>query len=156
MAIRSYKDLDVWKLSVAFVTKIYACTKEFPREELYGITSQIRRAAVSIPSNIAEGNAKRSTRDYIRFLNIVRGSLAELDTQLIIAHNLGYLSDAKAKQLAEDIDHISRKVFTMRKRLDDYVLKTGGLKTNSATGHSEALPASLIPDQDLPENIFEE
>lgn len=80
MAIQSYRDLDVWKKSVALVTDVYQATALFPKEEVYGLTSQIRRSAVSIPSNIAEGRGKRGTRDFVRFLNIAYGSLCELET----------------------------------------------------------------------------
>lgn len=110
MSVRSYKDLDVWKRGVTFVTQIYACTKSFPREEIYGITSQIRRSAVSIPSNIAEGHAKRSTWDFIRFLNIAYGSIAELETQIIIACNLGYLSEAEKLKILTECSELGRMI----------------------------------------------
>lgn len=91
MPVRSYRDLKVWQHSKALTLAIYQATQTFPSEERFGLTSQMRRCAVSIPSNIAEGNA-RSTRDYLRFIDIAQGSLAELETQLEIAHDLGYLS----------------------------------------------------------------
>ncbi|HAX91351.1 MAG TPA: four helix bundle protein [Rhodospirillaceae bacterium] len=106
--VQSYKDLEVWKKSVSLVTEIYAVTKGFPREEIYGLTSQIRRSAVSIPSNIAEGRAKRSTKDYIRFVNISYGSMAELETQLIIGNNLGYLNQDRLGELLEKLSEIGR------------------------------------------------
>ena len=89
--ITGHKDLDVWKKSMGLVLDVYKATQEFPAHELYGLTSQIRRSAVSIPSNIAEGAARNSNKDFIRFCYISLGSLAELDTQLIIAHELGYI-----------------------------------------------------------------
>ena len=92
MSIKSYRDLEVWKKSVQLVTEIYSITTHFPKEEIYGLTNQIKRCAVSVPSNIAEGRGKRGTREFIRYLNIAYGSLAELETQLIISCNLGFLS----------------------------------------------------------------
>lgn len=91
-AINSYRDLIVWQKSMKLVTEIYAATKLFPAEELYGLTSQIRRSAISIPSNIAEGYGRNSTGDYKRFLHIAAGSIFELLTQIEIASNLKYLT----------------------------------------------------------------
>lgn len=96
-----HKDLDVWKKSIELVTEIYSITANFPNEEKYGIVSQIRRAAVSIPSNIAEGCARFSDKENLRFLDIARGSLAELETQLIISKNLGFIdSDNLIKKIS--------------------------------------------------------
>ncbi len=93
MKLTGHKDLDVWKKSMALVLDVYKNTQNFPSHELYGLTSQIRRSAVSIPSNIAEGAARNSDKDFIRFCYISLGSLAELETQLIIAHQLKYLEN---------------------------------------------------------------
>lgn len=84
----NFKELLVWQKSINFVTEIYEVTNNFPKDEMYGLTSQIRRASISIPSNIAEGNSRRSVADYLQFLKIARGSCAEVETQLIIAQNL--------------------------------------------------------------------
>ncbi|MDD5587030.1 MAG: four helix bundle protein [Alphaproteobacteria bacterium] len=108
MTIKSYKDLDVWNKSVELVATIYTLTKTFPKDELYSLTSQMRRAAISIPSNIAEGRAKPTTRDFMRFLSIAIGSAAELETQLIIAERLGYLSQDRLHTLSENVNHIER------------------------------------------------
>ena len=89
--MKTHKDLDVWKKSVSLVTSIYEVTKTFPKDEIYGITNQIRRSAVSIPSNIAEGSARKGEKEFIQFLYISLGSMAELETQLIIANNLKYV-----------------------------------------------------------------
>jgi len=108
MEILSYRDLIVWQKTMELVTAIYSKTCEFPNEEKYGLTMQIRRCAVSVPSNIAEGYGRNSTPDYIRFLNIARGSLYELQTQLEIAVNLGYLKDAIYKDLLQSINEVER------------------------------------------------
>jgi four helix bundle protein len=108
MSIQSYKDLEVWQRAMRFVTDVYELTKAFPKEELYGLTSQIRRSAVSIPSNIAEGRTKRSTREFIRFVNIACGSAAELETQLTISQNLNYASHADLNKMIEELTNIAR------------------------------------------------
>jgi four helix bundle protein len=89
----THKDLDVWKASIALVTEIYKATLQFPRSELFGLVSQMRRSAVSISSNIAEGAARKSDKEFLRFLYIALGSYSELETQLIISRNLNYLSN---------------------------------------------------------------
>jgi four helix bundle protein len=88
-----HKELNVWKESVEMVTDIYNITKKFPKEEQFGLTNQIRRAAVSIPSNIAEGAARNSNKEFRQFLYIALGSLSELETQLIISNNLNFTQD---------------------------------------------------------------
>ncbi len=88
---RKHQELKVWQEAMSLVKDIYRVTKEFPREEIYALTSQMRRAAVSIPSNIAEGAARTGNREFLQFLSIARGSLSELETQLIIAGELNYL-----------------------------------------------------------------
>lgn len=91
----NYKDLVVWQKSIAFVSDIYVLTKNFPQDERFSLVDQMRSAAVSIPSNIAEGHARKSSADFARFLRISYGSAAELETQLIIANNLQYLTDSE-------------------------------------------------------------
>jgi len=88
MKVRNYQELIVWQRAMDLVEEIYKATKEFPREELYALTSQIRRAAVSIPSNIAEGQGRRTTADFLRHLSIAYGSLREVETQALIARRL--------------------------------------------------------------------
>jgi four helix bundle protein len=107
--VKTYRDLLVWQKAMIFVTDIYQTTRAFPREELYGLTSQMRRCAVSIPSNIAEGYGRNSTSDYIRFLQIASGSLYELQTQLEISANLEYLD----KNDRERLDSLSREIERM-------------------------------------------
>ena len=113
----SYRDLRCWSASLDLAADIYELSARFPRREAFGLTSQMRRAAVSVPSNIAEGNARASTREFLRFLGIARGSLAELDTQLIIAERLGYstptiLHDAKSR-----VDVVGRMVKRLEQAL---------------------------------------
>ena len=100
--IQSFRDLHVWQRSIQLSVSIYRLTKDFPREEIYGITSQMRRSAVSVPSNIAEGNGRLSTGEYRQFLGIARGSNFELQTQLEIARALG-LGDSKMLEEAEGL-----------------------------------------------------
>ncbi|MGE3622555.1 MAG: four helix bundle protein [Bdellovibrionales bacterium] len=108
MTMQSYKDLDVWRRSMGLVESVYLLTKQFPKEELYILTSQIRRAAISVPSNIAEGRSKRSTRDYMRFVHISYGSMAELETQLMISQRLGYASQDRIEPIIAEIGEIGR------------------------------------------------
>lgn len=111
----NHKDLDAWKLSIDLVTEIYKKTKEFPKEELYGLTSQIRRCAVSIPSNIAEGSARQSDKELIQFLYIALGSCAELETQLIISENLYYITEAKS--ISDQLTTIKKTILGLIKYL---------------------------------------
>ena len=91
--MKTHKDLDVWKDSMDLVVQIYQITRGFPRDELYGLTSQIRRAAVSVPANISEGSARHYTPEFIRFLRIAQGSLAEFETLLQISSKLHYFEN---------------------------------------------------------------
>jgi len=104
----NFKELLVWQKSINFVTEIYELTNDFPKNEMYGLVSQIRRASISIPSNIAEGNSRRSVADYLQFLKIARGSCAEVETQLIIAQNLKFLNEEHYLKLNQDIIEISK------------------------------------------------
>ncbi len=119
MAESSYIKLDVWQKSMDMVASIYSATKSFPKEELYTLTSQIRRAAISIPSNIAEGRAKRTTREYMRFINIACGSTAELETQIRIGDRLGYLSRENADVLLEQTSCIGRMLNKLYSSLEN-------------------------------------
>lgn len=110
----THKDLDVWKLGIDLVERTYSLTKSFPKEEIYGLTSQIRRSAVSISSNIAEGAARNSKKEFLQFLYISLGSLSELETQLIIAQRLGYLTGS---ELFELIEVIRRKLVNFIKHI---------------------------------------
>jgi len=106
--IDSYQDLDVWKQSKALVRDIYELTKAFPKEEQFGLTNQLRRAAVSIPSNIAEGCGRNHFKDSIQFFFVSRGSLYEIETQIIIAFDLGYISNSDLKNIITKIKSCKR------------------------------------------------
>lgn len=108
LGMANFKELLVWQKSINFVTEIYELTNDFPKNEMCGLTSQIRRASISIPSNIAEGNSRISVPDYLQFLKIARGSCAEVETQLIIAQNLKFLSEEHYLKLNQDIIEISK------------------------------------------------
>ena len=108
--VRTHKDLEVWQKSIAFVTAIYKATDSFPKSEIYGLTSQIRRSAVSIPSNIAEGATRKNKPEFKQFLYIALSSGAELETQLIIAYNLKYLDETQQKTLIDELNSISRMI----------------------------------------------
>lgn len=123
MMVSGHKNLLVWQKSMALVTSIYAITKQFPKEETYSLTSQIRRAAVSMPSNLAEGHAMKSTNHYLKFIYIARGSLAELETQLTIANNLEYVSSKDLEPILTEIEDLGRMlsklIFSLCKKIDD-------------------------------------
>ncbi|MBN2588405.1 MAG: four helix bundle protein [Sedimentisphaerales bacterium] len=117
--IKTYRDLIVWQKSMSLVTEIYKITKSFPKDEIYSLISQMRRCAISIPSNIAEGYGRNSTNDYIRFLNITMGSLYELQTQLEISLNLRYLKEETFNRFFELSREIERMLGSMIKKITD-------------------------------------
>jgi len=108
MSLRSYQELVAWQKGMALVTDIYSCTQKFPKEEIYGLTSQIRRAAVSIPSNIAEGQGRLTSGEFKQFLGHARGSVFEVETQLLVARDLSYLSDEAVQALLERVQEVGR------------------------------------------------
>ncbi|UPT65366.1 MAG: four helix bundle protein [Sphingobacteriales bacterium JAD_PAG50586_3] len=97
--LHDHKELIAWQKSIILVEEVYKMTQSFPKEEMFGIISQMRRCAISIPSNIAEGHSRNSTGEFKQFLGIAKGSSAELETQLIIANNLGFIKDEKLKEV---------------------------------------------------------
>lgn len=116
--MQRYRDLDVWKRSHALVVRIYQLTKSFPDEERFGLTSQLRRAAVSVPANIAEGSKRKTNQDFARFLNIAEGSLSEADYLLLCSKDLGYLPDLALEPIAKEVDEISRMLYRLRMKVD--------------------------------------
>jgi four helix bundle protein len=107
--------LEIWKRSIKLVEEIYAATRNFPKEEMYGLASQVRRAAVSIPSNIAEGFSRASNREYKQFLFISLGSCAEVTTQTIISKNLNFVNAAKVEILLKETEEISKMIMSLKK-----------------------------------------
>jgi four helix bundle protein len=116
--VKNYRDLLVWQKAMEFVTEIYHHTKSFPGEERYGLTLQLRRSSVSLPSNMAEGYGRNSTQDYIRFLRIANGSLFELQTQLKIARNLKFLSEESFSLLFELSREIERMLSSLIRKIN--------------------------------------
>lgn len=112
-----HKDLDVWRLAMDFVEMIYRCTAEFPKEEIYGLTSQLRRAAVSIPSNVAEGAARQTAKENAQFLYYARGSVAEMETQLELVRRLGYLTSEKLEPLLDILKRVGQMIQGLIKKL---------------------------------------
>jgi four helix bundle protein len=112
--MKTHKDLDIWKRGIEFVEQIYKVTNTFPKEELYGLTSQMRRSAVSYPSNIAEGAARSSKKEFIHFLYVALASLSEVETQLIIGERLRYL---RAGTLLEGVEALRRMTLNFIKYL---------------------------------------
>lgn len=117
--MRTHKDLEVWKLSVDFVTEIYTLSMRFPKNERFGLTNQIRRASVSVPSNIAEGAGRRSSKEFIQFLYISLGSVQEIDTQLLISLNLNYLTKLEYEVLLVKLDQISKMLSGLIKSVNE-------------------------------------
>jgi four helix bundle protein len=112
-----YRELKVWQLGVEISVEVYRITDKFPEREIYGLTSQLRRASVSISSNIAEGHARTHTKDLMRFLEIARGLVAELETQLIIAERLGYVTNDDGKIVRSMLGEESRMLSGLRRSL---------------------------------------
>ena len=116
--IKDFRDLDVWKLGKEIVVDVYRASKEFPKEEMYGLVSQLRRAAVSIPSNIAEGFNRQHNKEYRQFLYVALGSCAELETQLELSCDLKYMSPNVRDSLLEKLDHETRMLRNLIKKLN--------------------------------------
>ena len=114
MVIKSFKDLRVWQLGMDLVEQIYLLTYDFPAHEVYSLTSQMRRAAVSIPSNIAEGHTREHTAEYLHFLSLAQSSLAELQTQIEIAGRLKYLTPLHITQTLEQATSLSKQIYALR------------------------------------------
>lgn len=115
--MNNYKELKLWQRSVDLAVKIYESTTSFPKEEMYGLTSQIKRSAVSVPSNIAEGAGRNTKKDFNNFLGISTGSSCELETQLIIASRVGFLDNTSLQVLQNEITEIQKMNWALRKSL---------------------------------------
>lgn len=121
---KGYKDLKVWQKAMQLAKQVYLLTATFPANEQYGLSSQLKRAAVSVPSNIAEGASRKSTRDYIRFLNIAYGSLAETETQVILSQELGFTKIESVNGLLPMIDEVQKMLSGLRSSLKEKLSET--------------------------------
>ena len=117
--LRNYKELKVWEKSYKLCLEVYRITKGFPKNELYGLISQMRRAALSIPCNIAEGYGRKTTPEYIRALYIAYGSACELETQILLSGDLGYLKDKSLSKLQDDLGEVERMLKALIKSLEN-------------------------------------
>jgi four helix bundle protein len=118
--IKTYKDLLIWQKGILLAEHAYVLTKDFPKDEIYSLTNQIKRSAVSISSNIAEGYGRNSTKSYVNFLKIARGSLYELETQLILADKFNFISDkALLKEVFLEIEEESKMLNSFIKKVDN-------------------------------------
>jgi four helix bundle protein len=117
ITFKSYRDLEVWQKAMDLVVECYRITNKFPRSELYGLTSQLRRAAVSVPSNIAEGRERQHTKEFVQHLAIAYGSLAELETHLQIAQRLNYLDSSQVRRVLEKTSEVGRMLNGLRRSL---------------------------------------
>ncbi len=115
--IQSFKDLIVWQKSMLLAKKVYILTESYPKNEMYGIVSQMRRASVSIPSNVAEGYGRKSRKEYSQFYSIAYGSLLELETQLLLSFDLGFIKETEFKTINSIREEVSKMLFTMIEKL---------------------------------------
>jgi len=115
--LHQYKQLNVWQNAVDFAENIYTCTRDFPQEEKFGLIAQIRRAAISIASNIAEGSCRNTAKEFAHFIGVSSGSVAEVETQLIIANRLGFISNETLDSLLEKGTEIMKKLWKLRASL---------------------------------------
>ena len=118
MAIESYRDLEVWKRGMEIAKLVYRLTKHFPNDELYGMTSQLRRAAVSIPSNLAEGWGRRGNKEFQHFIRVARGSLKELETQLILSGEVELTTSDKVQPILERTEILGRQLVALSRSLN--------------------------------------
>ena len=116
--VKDFTDLRVWRSAMDLAEEVYRLTWTFPKQEQYGISNQLQRAAVSVPSNIAEGHGRSQSGEYVRFLNISRGSLAEMKTQLMLATRLGYVAEPACEVLVVKIDDLRRQVGALRASIE--------------------------------------
>ena len=117
--VQNHRDLKVWQISVDLVETVYRLSRNWPNHELYGLVSQARRASVSVPANIAERAGRRSTGEFIQFVGIARGSLAELETLFVVAGRLGYLEDGVLERLLSDVAEVGRMLTGLMQSLRD-------------------------------------
>jgi four helix bundle protein len=119
--LSTFRDLLIWQKSMILVTEVYQLTNYFPKEEIYGLTSQIRRSSISIPSNIAEGYGRDGNKDYLKFLNIAISSLFEIQTQLEISFNLNYINEIQFNKIHEESREIERMLSSFARKIKERV-----------------------------------
>lgn len=127
-SIKSYRDLEVWKKSINLVKEIYKITSSFPKEEIYGLTAQLRRASISVPSNIAEGRSRESTKEYLRFIEISYSSIAELETQITIAYELNFINGKCLEKVLNGTSEIGRMLNGLSRSLKKKNPPTSGFQ----------------------------
>jgi four helix bundle protein len=133
--VRDYQDLEVWQMAMDLGEQVYRLTGRFPKQEMYGLTSQIQRAAVSVPSNIAEGRMRGTTREYAHFISVARGSLAELRTQLILSRRLGYATEEQTGEILNLAERLAQRLNAWRR----------SLQTRIANAHSSPKTENRTP-----------
>lgn len=125
MGVNCYRELEVWQFGIRLTKFVYELTRTFPKYELYALSNQLQRSAVSVPANIAEGRARSSTNEFLHFLSIARGSLAELETLLIISEELQYCQPSATGEILELCDRIGRMIAGLRHRLNERIDRNG-------------------------------
>jgi four helix bundle protein len=115
--MKTHRDLEVWKRSINYVSALYACTSNFPKQELFALTNQIRRAAISVPSNISEGAARKSKAEFRHFIYIALGSLTEIEVQLMISKNLNYITNTQFTELIRERDILAKMLVNLKAAL---------------------------------------
>jgi four helix bundle protein len=131
--MKTHKDLEAWKNSIKLVADVYDITRNFPKDELFGLTAQIRRAAVSVASNISEGAARNTKKEFVRFLHISMGSLAEVETQLIISDMQNYLNKKRSDELQGKINQLRAQLSGLIKSIQVRIQKGDGVKGDKVT-----------------------
>ena len=116
-SFKSYRDLEVWQKAMRLVKRIYRVTQKFPRDERFGLTNQLRRAAISVPSNLAEGHARFGAGEFSRFISITMGAVAELETQILLSCDLGYINSTLANELLAELDSIGKMLRGLAKSI---------------------------------------
>lgn len=147
MALQNYRELEVWQQSMEFVTNVYSLTRSFPAEEKYGLTSQLRRAAASIPANIAEGYGRSHRGDYVRFLSIARGSLCEVETFLILASRLGYADRDRLTPLWRSCQCVGKMLLRLMRVLTGEVPRRA-MRVREDAAQDSATPHTPYPIPD--------
>jgi four helix bundle protein len=117
--VQNYRDLKVWQKAMSLAREVYRVTENFPKHQRYGLVSQMQRAAISVPANIAEGRSRHSGNEFAYFLNIARGSLAELETYLILSHDLDYIASTKSEELLSSANEITKMLFGLRDKISE-------------------------------------